>query len=284
MTSHPFELGLQEVQVAQATTSSNLTEQNRLAIEEALRRRQEGIARTEEPNWLTTMALGEEGGRWITEAVGENGEGWDLIGDPPPEEPWHFTTAIGENGGWDDCRIAQGDFIESRSWCDQPNPGNTQDNPFLPDRIGDNGGIWWFDRVPSRRWFDPPTTFGFGYEMESDSLFASILDFPTGFDAPFTVSVGDEVLGQFLPGQTTSFIDILGEGVSHFTVTGISPTVDSSDPTAFPLKLAFDTDYASFQMYAIEAPDSTSVPESTSVLSLVLLSLFVALRQRFKRK
>jgi hypothetical protein len=120
--------------------------------------------------------------------------------------------------------------------------------------------------------------------MESNSLFASILDFPTGFDAPFTVAVGDEVLGQFLPGQTANFIDLLGESVSHFTVTGISPTVDSSDPTAFPLKLAFDTDYASFQMYAIEAPDSTSVPESTSVFSLVLLSLFVACRQRFNKK
>ena len=167
-----------------------------------------------------------------------------------------------------------------RSWYITPNAGETQENPFLPDIVSDSGE-WWFDRVPTGQWYDPPTTFGFGYEMTSGSLFTSVLDFPTGFDSPFTVSVGDRDLGQFLPGQSVNFIDILGEGVSHFTVTGISPTIDTEDPTAFPLKMDFSTEYASFRMYR---PQATSIPESISVLGFVLVSISLIFFKRAHRR
>ncbi|MDI9636150.1 hypothetical protein QM565_10195 [Geitlerinema splendidum] len=254
MTRHPFELGFEDVLVAQATTQPDTNEQ-------------------ESQGELVLTALEEIGERWrFTQAVGENGH---REGFPLPEriaDPFPITTmAVGEEGGWDNCLLDNGNFRSWRSWCDRPNVGESEDNPFLPDIIEDSGNGWWFERVPSGQWFDPPTTFGFGYEMQSDSLFTEILGFPTGFDSPFTVSVGDRVLGQFSPGQAVSFLDTLGWGVSHFTVTGISPTVDLSDPTAFPLQIAFSTQHASFRMYGIERPDSAAVPESAPVWGLLFL-------------
>lgn len=274
MTRHPFELGLQEFQTTQATTQPDSNEQEMQQSEE-LHQPQGGLS--------LTLLEGVERKWRSTQAVGENGQGWvprpnpGIVTDPFPmftqalgEGGFVTTMAVGEEGGWDNCLLDNGNRQTWRSWCDRPNAGESQENPFLPDIIEDNGSGWWFDRVPSGQWFDPPTTFGFGYEMKSDSLFTAILGFPTGFDSPFTVSVGNEVLGQFSPGQTVSFLDTLGWGVSHFTITGISPTVDLSDPMAFPLQLKFSTQEASFRMYGIDRPDSTSVPESTPILGLLL--------------
>lgn len=288
MTSHPFELGIQQTQLAQDTKESVV------ARREVDRKEQEEIL-------YTTTAVGEEGGWRITQAegFGENGEGMrdriiekpiDPIGNPG-EEPGRVTTlALGEEGGQDGCWIDGGDRLDWSSWCDRvsvdpplPNVGDSQENPFLPDRIVDNGNGWWFHEVPNRQWFDPPTTFGFSYEMASDSLFTSILDFPTGFDSSFTVSTGGESLGQFSPGETVDFVDLFGKGVPKFTVTGISPTVDASDPTAFPLKLEFNTARASFEMRGIEAPDATSVPEPGLLSGVLLGSAIAAYFTRFRK-
>ena len=126
--------------------------------------------------------------------------------------------------------------------------GGAQENPALPDS-GDAGG-WAFDGAESGTWFDPPVVPGYRYTMTSASLFEAILDFPTGFDAPFTVTVGDTPLGEFSPGDVVS----LG-GVSEFTITGIQPMVDAEDAAAFPIKLAFDTPTADFVMAPLEAAD-----------------------------
>jgi|GEM_PF-6202875 len=111
-------------------------------------------------------------------------------------------------------------------------------------------------------WIDPPAAFGFRYVTTSDSLFTEILDFPTGFSGEFTVSVGDTVLGSFGPGDRVDFTGFPGGGVSEFTVTGISPVVDSEDPLAFPLKVAFNTDEVSLYMESIEAPVTAQVSQS----------------------
>ncbi|NJN22805.1 MAG: hypothetical protein HC812_18570 [Leptolyngbya sp. RL_3_1] len=115
------------------------------------------------------------------------------------------------------------------------NNGLTQDTPWLPeDRIDDT---WIFDDVPTGRWFDPPMASGFHYAMtEPGSLFTDILDFPDGIDSDnlFTVTVGDQVLGAFGPGQRVDFTEILGMGVQEFVLSGIDPLVDASDPLAFP--------------------------------------------------
>ncbi|MFW6358234.1 MAG: hypothetical protein ACOC0N_03325 [Chroococcales cyanobacterium] len=195
-----------------------------------------------------------------------------------------FTTqAVGEEGGddWGDmCNVLEQDFPWSLSSCS----GETQDNPILPGRVEaiDGENRFSFIDVPRGRWFDPPTTFGFRYEMTSDSLFTSILDFPTGFDNPFTVSVEDTILGHFSPGDRANFVTLLGTGVSEFSLTGISPLVDENDPMAFPLKLDFSTEKASFDMYSIHASDSSvTTPESSLIFSLLC---FGVLSLRFWKK
>jgi hypothetical protein len=59
-------------------------------------------------------------------------------------------------------------------------------------------------------------------------------------------------------------------GVPEFTLSGIAPLVDSTDPMAFPLKIGFDTSRASFRMTPIVA---TGVPEPGIVAGLAIFGL-----------
>ncbi|MBI3654211.1 MAG: hypothetical protein HY231_24535 [Acidobacteria bacterium] len=123
--------------------------------------------------------------------------------------------------------------------------GSAQNLPVLPTLTQPRRFI--FQNIRSG-WIDPPAAFGFKYSMTSASLFTAILDFPTGFNNLFTVSVGGIIIGTFGPGQSVVFP---GAGVSEFTITGINPLADTDDPTAFPLNLAFNTPTASLTMDAL---------------------------------
>lgn len=139
--------------------------------------------------------------------------------------------------------------------------GLTQSDPILPSSSAMNA--FSFSGVPSGRWFDPIGADGFLYEMTSPGdTFTSILDFPMGFDAPFFVRAGAQFLGTFEPGESVVFPT---GGVRSFTVYGLAPDVDSSNPRAFPLQLAFNRDGVGFRM--------TPVPEPSI---LALMSLVVA--------
>jgi hypothetical protein len=102
-----------------------------------------------------------------------------------------------------------------------------------------------------------------GVGQANDSVFTAISGFPTGVDDDdtFIVAVDDIVLGEFSPGETLRFSDyqdVLGDrlengGVRKFVISGITPAVDSSDPLAFPLRLDFNTNTASFEMRALAA-------------------------------
>ncbi|NET41260.1 choice-of-anchor tandem repeat NxxGxxAF-containing protein [Okeania sp. SIO2B3] len=168
--------------------------------------------------------------------------------------------------------------------------GDSQFNPWLPNCEIDNGSIFSFCDVSSHQWYDPPTAYGFHYEMNGDSLFTSILDLPSTFENPFTVMVEDIVLGEFSNGDEIDFslyADILGdllidgEGVTRFTVrTG--DAIDPTDPMVLPIKLAFNTETADFSLYAVEG-DTETAPEPGMVLGLLSVSaLFVG--SRLKRK
>jgi hypothetical protein len=146
-----------------------------------------------------------------------------------------------------------------------PVTGSSQSCPVLPTTFYMTDLVFSFQNVGSGRWFDPATAYGYTYTMTSGSLFTSILDFPTGFASPFSVSVGGVSLGEFASGQTVDFTGFSGGGVSEFSITGINPLVDPANATAFPLKLGFNTPTASFDMEALE---STSVPEPASLLLL----------------
>lgn len=116
-------------------------------------------------------------------------------------------------------------------------PGSSQQNPIMPNVTLPN--MWEFTDVPRRTWSDPPTAYGFRYEMTSDSVFTQILDFPTGFTKPFTVLVKDVILGKFTAGNSVNFSNystllgnlIIGNGVKEFSITDLN--VDPSNPAAF---------------------------------------------------
>ncbi|MEG4508296.1 hypothetical protein QUA81_32485 [Microcoleus sp. F6_B4] len=149
--------------------------------------------------------------------------------------------------------------------------GSSQSNSILATLI--RNGVFSFLNVQSGNWFDPPTDYGFKYTTIGDSLFTQILDFPTGFSNPFSVTVKDILLGtNFTAGQSIDFAKysaqlgnflVGGVGVSEFSVTGIN--VDPTNPEAFPIKLEFNTETASFDQEAIEA-----VPEPLSFFGSVL--------------
>jgi len=160
------------------------------------------------------------------------------------------------------------------------NIADSQFNPLLPDSTLD--GVFRFIDVIGGKWYDPPSAYGFRYEMTGDSLFTSILNFPVGFENPFTVSVGDTNLGEFIPGDSIDFVSLLGGGVSEFTITGLN--VDPTNPTAFPIKLDFDTNTASFDMHALIEEDNQDVPEPVSVFSLLTFGSGVVLLRRRKSR
>jgi hypothetical protein len=156
--------------------------------------------------------------------------------------------------------------------CD--NSGFSQQDPILPDLVVDGWQI--FDDEPSNRWFDPPTPYGFEFQALGNTLFTSILDFPLGDDRYFSVSVGDNILGEFSPGNSVDFVSLFGSGVSSFKITDIDSPFGPTAETAFPIKLAFNNDVGSFKMRPIARPNPQPVPESSSIFSLLALGIWGA--------
>ena len=160
----------------------------------------------------------------------------------------------------------------------------SQDDPVLPEPPapgsgGTTDGVFVFNNVPSGRWFDPPLADGYTFTMISGDLFTAILDFPVGFSMPFTVTAEGHTWWRG-PGQSLDFLALLGHGVSSFTVSGITPFVDSANPNAFPLQLAFDAPNASFTMTASVVPEPGSLISVSLALGLVGM---YRLRRRGKR-
>lgn len=156
--------------------------------------------------------------------------------------------------------------------------GATQANPVLPASLPPAGtaGSFLFESAQSGAWFDPTPTETFDFEMQDGSLFTHIISLPEGFDDPFTVSVGDQVLGEYGHGEVVSFLGLLGEGVSSFSVSGINPFVDGDDPMAFPIQLAFDNPTATFTMKAAPVP----LPAPFLLLGSALAALGLCKRPR----
>jgi hypothetical protein len=160
-------------------------------------------------------------------------------------------------------------------------PGSSQANPVLPDVIENDRFIFRGGR--SGNWFDPPMTPGFRYEMLSNSLFTQVLNLPVGIDSDetFAVLVGDVLLGQFRSNQSVDFVALLGGGVSEFTIAGIDPLVNSQDPIAFPVRLAFNTETADFSMQPVS---TAAVPEPASLFGMLVAGASgVSLRLRQKK-
>jgi len=138
----------------------------------------------------------------------------------------------------------------------------SQDVPLLPT-FNPETGIFQFRDGISGAFYDPPAASGFDYAITSPGSLFTKITFPTGFGSNLMVSSGGTSFGTFGPGDMLNF----SSGVSSFSLTGIAPPVDPSDPLAFPLQLEFNTPTASFDMTAISA---AAVPEPSSLVLFCL--------------
>jgi VPDSG-CTERM motif len=159
-------------------------------------------------------------------------------------------------------------------------PGAFQTHPLT-----DPGNA--FTDVPAGSWFDPPTTSEFEFQMTDSALFTQIMSLPTGFGAPFEVLAENTSLGFFGTDTSVNFLELLGHGVSAFTVRGITPGVDPASLTAFPIQLDFDTETASFTMTPVVTSGNgggASVPDSGSTIMLLGMAFGVigGIRSRLK--
>ncbi len=150
--------------------------------------------------------------------------------------------------------------------------GDSQENPILPDNSElDPNGSWLFanfdttgDRLDGGWWFDPPTDHAMLYEItDGVSTFGSV-GMPTIGDANGGFNVSAVGLG-IVPNST-----VVEEGASiafpagtmEFLVWDIDPTIDGSDPVAFPTLLSFSTTdggSVSFTMPPIPEPSTLAL-------------------------
>ena len=156
-------------------------------------------------------------------------------------------------------------------------PGAFQTHPVVAQ-----DGI--FTHVLRRDWFDPPTATEFEFQMTDAALFTQIMSLPTGFDAPFEVIAENTSLGFFGTDRSVNFVELLGHGVSAFTVKNITPGVDATSLTAFPIQLDFDTKTASFTMTPVVSTTTTVPDSSTSTVLLLAVAAvpMAVLRRRWK--
>lgn len=142
-------------------------------------------------------------------------------------------------------------------------PGDTAGNPVLPDEV--DGTTFIFNDAPGSGWFDPPAASGYVYEMTSDTNFVSVFlptfDLVPDADGEFIVS---SIHGDVTVFAGTSYM--FPTPVDQFVITGIDPTVDGSDPLAFPVFLTFDGFSNSFTQTPIPEPTAAAL----SVLGLAV--------------
>ena len=109
-------------------------------------------------------------------------------------------------------------------------------------------------QVANGRWVEPSPGVAATFTTTDGGLITDIFNFPSGFQGLFTVFANGIDLGSFVPGDHLLFP---GNGVSSFTITGISQPSSATYP--FAVQLGFNEDYANL----------TITPASNSWLSAV---------------
>jgi REJ domain. len=146
--------------------------------------------------------------------------------------------------------------------------GSSPTDPILPNSIED--GVFVFQFPLGGNWYDPPFAGGFTYSLTGGETFSEVGAPPASFGfGPVDVVVGGAILATLNPGEHFLF----APGVTTFSLQGISPLVDTADPTAFPTFLDFTGTPTSLTMAAMvpalnpvaqAGPDQT-VDEGTTV-------------------
>jgi hypothetical protein len=159
--------------------------------------------------------------------------------------------------------------------------GDAPTTPVFPTAPCSRVDCFTFHGARTGLWFDPPTASGYTYQMTDGSLFTEIADLPTGFLNPFDVTTpGCSIPGTFSGGQSVDFVALCGKGVSEFTISGINPMFDPTDPGAFPIQLDFNTPTADF----IAEPLGSAVAEPSTWAMLLLGFGGLGFIVRFQKK
>ena len=147
-------------------------------------------------------------------------------------------------------------------------PGSTPINPILPEISClidvPSGGISFCFATPIRGWYDPPMASGFEYELIGGSGAFSEVQLPPGFLNLQLLVDGNIVDADFDYGERFIF----APGVTNFSLLGLSPLVDSANPTAFPTYLEFTGTPGELRMTPIV--ETAAVPEPATVVMLAL--------------
>ena len=133
----------------------------------------------------------------------------------------------------------------------------------------------------SHQWYDPVAADGYNFVMTNDRLFTAIDSLPGFLGSELEVLVNGVSLGLFGAHDSLNFNELLGQGVSSFSLRGIDPEVDGSDPLAFPIQLAFNRDGADFTMTAVSNVAAVPEPETYALMAVGLgLMGFVGRRRK----
>jgi hypothetical protein len=130
-------------------------------------------------------------------------------------------------------------------------------------------------------YFDPSGANAYTYETLNGALFTTVEGFPSCFSSPVDITSGGIDYGLFSPGQSLTFP---GAGVSSFTISGINPTVDGSNPIAYPIEIALNQDDAQVEAIAFnQTTSSTPEPAPIGLCAAGVILLGIKLRRRRHR-
>ena len=161
--------------------------------------------------------------------------------------------------------------------------GASQQDSVLPDSGGGDQPFQFTVLPGPGKWFDPPATYGFEYEVTFGAPFTVVglpLGIEPGGDGEYTVS-GD--FGSVIVSEgSTYFFD---SPVTSFTITGIDGAGSGEDPLAFPTYLAFYQDgFSNFTMTPLLQAEAVPEPATLVLAALGLLGLaLVAVRKKYRR-
>lgn len=135
--------------------------------------------------------------------------------------------------------------------------GASQMNPvralaFSSDGVQSALGTKYHHAAESGEWFSVLPSSEVLFEAEAGTLFTSILSLPIGADSDnlYRLRSSGFDLGHFLGGQSVDFEQLLGAGVSSFTLSEI----EGGSPDSFALQLEFSSAPASYRMTAVPEP------------------------------